>query len=171
MGVGAGCHSQARPGPPFDAAAAADRPGPLTIVAAACFARSERDPARKRRGQPGGVRRARWPLVLVLVWAALAVADIAFFHLSPGSGRAAARPAAVPSLAAHGRPITGAQPRVRASRHPADRARVLAPVSAAAMGPEGLSSGDDPQNARLALAGNPATPWHTNWYTTAHFGN
>ena len=119
-----------------------------------------------------GVRRARWPLVLVLVWATLGVADISFFHLSPGSGRAAARPAAVPSLAAHGRPITGAQPRVRASRHhPAARARVLVPVSAAAIGPEGLGSGDDSQNARLALAGNPATPWHTSWYTTAHFGN
>lgn len=123
------------------------------------------------QARPRGVRRARWPVVLVLVWATLAVVDIAFFHLSPGSGRAAARSAAAPSLPAHGRPITGAQPRVHASRHPAARARVLAPVSAAAIGPEGLSSGDDSQNARLALVGNPATPWHTSWYTTAHFGN
>ena len=123
------------------------------------------------QARPRGVRRARWPVVLVLVWASLAVVDIAFFHLSPGSGRAAARSAAAPGLPAHGRPITGAQPRVHASRHPAARARVLAPVSAAAIGPEGLGSGDDSQNARLALVGNPATPWHTSWYTTAHFGN
>src|SRR5215472_13291535 len=123
------------------------------------------------QARPRGVRRARWPVVLVLAWATLAVVDIAFFHLSPGSGRAAARSAAAPGLPAHGRPITGAQPRVHASRHPAARARVLAPVSAAAIGPEGLGSGDDSQNARLALVGNPATPWHTSWYTTAHFGN
>jgi hypothetical protein len=47
----------------------------------------------------------------------------------------------------------------------------LAPVSVAAFGPGGLGQGDDPQNAALALADNPATPWHTSWYTTAHFGN
>ena len=47
----------------------------------------------------------------------------------------------------------------------------LAPVSAAAFGPGGTAQGDNPQNARLALAGNPATPWHTSWYTSAHFGN
>jgi hypothetical protein len=47
----------------------------------------------------------------------------------------------------------------------------LAPVSAAAFGPGGTAQGDNPQNAGLALAGNPAAPWHTNWYTTAQFGN
>ena len=47
----------------------------------------------------------------------------------------------------------------------------LVPVSAAAFGPGGTARGDNPQNARLALAGDPAMPWHTSWYTTAHFGN
>jgi cytoskeletal protein RodZ len=47
----------------------------------------------------------------------------------------------------------------------------LAPVSAAAFGPGGTAQGDNPQNAELALADNPATPWHTSWYTTADFGN
>jgi len=47
----------------------------------------------------------------------------------------------------------------------------LAPVSVAAFGPGGTAQGDNPQNAGLALAGNPATPWHTSWYTTADFGN
>jgi hypothetical protein len=47
----------------------------------------------------------------------------------------------------------------------------LAPVSAAAFGPGGTGQGDNPQNAGLALAGNPARPWHTSWYTKAHFGN
>jgi cytoskeletal protein RodZ len=47
----------------------------------------------------------------------------------------------------------------------------LAPVSATAFGPSGTAQGDNPQNAPVALADNPATPWHTSWYTTAHFGN
>jgi cytoskeletal protein RodZ len=47
----------------------------------------------------------------------------------------------------------------------------VTPVSAAAVGPQGTSDGDNAQNASLALSGNPATPWHTDWYTTARFGN
>jgi Helix-turn-helix domain len=47
----------------------------------------------------------------------------------------------------------------------------VTPVSAAAFGPTGTSDGDNSQDASLALSGNPATPWHTNWYTTARFGN
>jgi hypothetical protein len=41
----------------------------------------------------------------------------------------------------------------------------------AAFGPAGLGSGDDPQGAALAVAGNPARPWISQWYATAHFGN
>jgi hypothetical protein len=47
----------------------------------------------------------------------------------------------------------------------------VTPVSAAAVGPAGTSDGDNGQDASLALSGDPATPWHTNWYTTAQFGN
>jgi hypothetical protein len=47
----------------------------------------------------------------------------------------------------------------------------VTPVSAAAVGPAGTSDGDNSQNASNALSGDPATPWHTNWYTTARFGN
>jgi hypothetical protein len=47
----------------------------------------------------------------------------------------------------------------------------LAPVSATAFGPGGTGQGDNPQDAWLALADNPARPWHTSWYTTADFGN
>ena len=49
--------------------------------------------------------------------------------------------------------------------------RALSPASAAAFGPGGTSRGDDPQRARLAIDRSPATAWHTDWYTTAHFGN
>jgi hypothetical protein len=49
--------------------------------------------------------------------------------------------------------------------------QALTPASAAAFGPGGPGAGDDPQNAALAIAGNPSTPWLSSWYTTAAFGN
>ena len=47
----------------------------------------------------------------------------------------------------------------------------VTPVSAAAVGPTGTSDGDNAQDASRALSGDPSMPWHTNWYTTARFGN
>ena len=45
----------------------------------------------------------------------------------------------------------------------------LKPLSVAAFGPGG--QGDNPGLAPLALSGNPEKPWHSDWYTNAHFGN
>ncbi len=76
--------------------------------------------------------------------------------------------------AAHPRPTLthAATPRATASAAPAVPAvTALTPVSAAAFGPGGTAQGDNPQNAPLAIAGHPATPWHTSWYATARFGN
>jgi cytoskeletal protein RodZ len=47
----------------------------------------------------------------------------------------------------------------------------VTPVSATAFGPDGTSDGDNPEQAPLALSGDQATPWHTNWYATALFGD
>ena len=46
----------------------------------------------------------------------------------------------------------------------------MTPASAAAFGPGGRP-GDDPQDAHLAIDGLRGTAWHTDWYTTARFGN
>jgi len=54
---------------------------------------------------------------------------------------------------------------------PAVAAQALTPVSATAFGPLGDSDGDNPELARLAIDGRPATAWRTQWYTTAAFGN
>jgi hypothetical protein len=54
---------------------------------------------------------------------------------------------------------------------PAVAAQALTPVSATAFGPLGESDGDNPEHARLAIDGSPATAWHTHWYATAAFGN
>jgi len=47
----------------------------------------------------------------------------------------------------------------------------LAPVSAAAFGPGGFGSGDDAQQAPLAIDGKGGTAWQTDWYASANFGN
>ena len=45
-------------------------------------------------------------------------------------------------------------------------------MSAAAFSARGgMGQGDDPQDARLAIDGLRGTAWHTDWYTTALFGN
>ena len=48
----------------------------------------------------------------------------------------------------------------------------MAMASAAAFGPNGgMGTGDDPQDAHLAVDGPRGTAWHTSWYTTPRFGN
>jgi len=86
-----------------------------------------------------------------------------------GAGRASRAPAARPgarhvSSPAHRASTAPAAP-------PAAPARALAPASAAAFGVSGPGQGDNPQTAPLAIDGNPATAWRTDWYTTAQFGN
>ena len=51
------------------------------------------------------------------------------------------------------------------------RSRVLKPVSAGSFDPYGDGHGENNQLAALAIDGNPATAWHTQWYDSAYFGN
>ena len=46
----------------------------------------------------------------------------------------------------------------------------LTPVSAAAFGPGGIGTGDDAQQASLAIDSNDSTAWRTDWYATANLG-
>jgi hypothetical protein len=59
---------------------------------------------------------------------------------------------------------------VAPSPGPAQAVQTLNPVSAAAFGADG-GQGDNPQLAHLAIDAHPATGWHSDWYTTARFGN
>jgi transcriptional regulator with XRE-family HTH domain len=126
-----------------------------------------------------GQHRGSWfgPAVLLLC---IAVIVFIVYRLTPGT--ADPRPGAAASLngasprpaaASHGpRPSPrGALASSHASPRPAPKVTELTPVSAVAFGPRGTSDGDYPQGAPLALSGDPATPWHTDWYTTARFGN
>jgi hypothetical protein len=42
-------------------------------------------------------------------------------------------------------------------------------ASVAAFGPAGTTDGDNPQNVAQAVAGDPATPWYTDWYASPDF--
>jgi hypothetical protein len=48
--------------------------------------------------------------------------------------------------------------------------QVLTPASVTAFGPAGRGDGDDPQRAALAIGGDRAQPWISQWYATARFG-
>lgn len=87
------------------------------------------------------------------------------------SGRASARPAShsqrpTPAVSSSSPPASA-----RPAPTVTPRASSVTPVSAAAFGPGGTSDGDNPQNASLALSGDSATPWNTDWYASAQFGN
>src|SRR6516162_3364578 len=171
-----------RPGRP----AARDRvtpPGPPAwrpVGPGAPGTRVPRYPARRRTVQ--------WTVFVGLALAVVALGFVALRLLAGGS-RPAVPSAAGPSAAAghhagHGRPGPAAKasrpaavapsptpkasPPRAPSPAPARPAQSLAPVRATAFGPNG---GDNPQLAHLVIGGRPAAGWHSDWYTSARFGN
>ena len=139
-------------------------------------------------------RRVRWTALLAAV--VLAVLGFASYKFVSGAGHAS-RPAAATSLRAPGTPSAPASvPGVQASTALASTglastaaaspaaaptptptpsatpvaAQALSPASVAAFGPAGTADGDHPQQAALALGGSPGSPWTSDWYATASFG-
>ncbi len=115
----------------------------------------------------------RWPLILVPVWAALAAVNIVVFGLGTRAPEAAARTttaprvtATVPASSASTPPSTPS-PSVQATVTP----EVLAPVGVIAYGPTGPGSGDDSSRAVDVIDASAGSPWQTDWYRTAAFGN
>jgi len=108
--------------------------------------------------------------VLVVVLAGLGFA--AFHYLAGPRHAVTAAPSALAHPVHHAQPPRTPAPAPRTPA-PATAAPVtpLTPVSAAAFGPGGTAQGDDPRDAPLAIAGDPATPWRTDWYATARFGD
>jgi hypothetical protein len=152
---------------------------PLAAVRVPHYRPPEPDPPVTATG-----RRRRAPTWAVVLGVAL-MAGLGFAgFLLAGLGHAAAPTAGVhpatplragqasPAVSAPGAAVGGthatAAPAVtaRAAAPP----RTLAPAAAAAFGSSD-GPGDNGGLARLAIDGNPATAWHTDWYTTARFGN
>ena len=120
-------------------------------------------------------RRVNWTTALGL--ALVVVLSFAVYRLLSGSPQAAVAPSAASKHAAtdhhprHARPNPAprtSQAAVPPSVAPGVPAQTLTPVHASAFGPGG---GDNPQLAHLAIGGHRAAGWHTDWYTSARFGN
>ncbi|WP_300605387.1 helix-turn-helix domain-containing protein [Trebonia sp.] len=133
------------------------------------------EPPRRPRRRRGG-----W-LVPIAMLVCLALIGYVAIRLTSGPGGGSQPSAAAPSRTAARTPVASGSPRSNprfgTASKPASPARTavplikITPVSAVAFGPSGTSDGDNPQTASLALSGDPATPWHTDWYATARFGN
>jgi len=144
------------------------------ITAAEVF--SPAMPLRKRER-----RRVRWTAFLAAL--VLVVLGFASYKFVSGVGRtqpaAAASPRPSPaggqtnppaSAAAAQASATQSSPVASPSSTSPIAVQALAPASVAAFGPAGLGDGDDPQRAALAIDGDPARPWISQWYATARFG-
>jgi hypothetical protein len=133
-------------------------------------------PLRKRER-----RRVRWTAFLAAL--VLVVLGFASYKFVSGLGRthpaAAASPRPSPA-GGHTNPPASA-PAVQGSPAQASTiqsspvaspvpVQALAPASVAAFGPAGLADGDDPRGAALAIGGDRARPWISQWYATARFG-
>ena len=119
-------------------------------------------------------RRPNWTVLLGL--ALLAAIGLLGYHLATGSGHASASTAGF--NVGHGRtghhaPAGHRSSSPSASKSPSPAATpapaVLTPVSAAAFGPGGTATGDNPSQAAAAIDGSTSTFWPTNWYATAAF--
>jgi cytoskeletal protein RodZ len=128
-----------------------------------------RPPVRERRN------RNRTPVLAVAVVIVLAVIGFAAYKLVAGatggqrlasSSSAAATPSASQQRSPRPTPSAAVRPSPSPTALPVSD---VTPVSAAAFGSGGTSDGDNPQDGSLALSGNPATPWHTDWYATPAF--
>ncbi len=148
-------------------------PVPASPVPAAPAAPSPVPPGRRRHG---------WLVPLAMLGCLVVVVFIAYQLTGTAGPRqpdaaSSRRPAAPAHVSSHGsrpRPVRAGQPAQEPVPPPAPAAvpvTEVTPVSAAAFGPDGTSDGDNPQIASLALSGDPATPWLSDWYTTPRFGN
>jgi eukaryotic-like serine/threonine-protein kinase len=88
------------------------------------------------------------------------------------SAAAKASAAAEASASAAAQASASAQASAAASKSAAAAQRVISlPVaSAAAFGPDGFADGDNPGNAKFAIARNATQPWQSQWYATSQFG-
>jgi hypothetical protein len=123
---------------------------------------------------PIGRRGRRLPGRAALLGAALALGVLfAAFHFLAGWPPAASL---APSARTHSPPHYPSHrkqpaPAPGTASGAAAAVRTLTPASAAAFGASGAGQGDNGGLAPLAIDANPATAWHTDWYTSAHFGN
>jgi Helix-turn-helix domain len=116
--------------------------------------------------------RRRLNQAVALALALLVALGFGIYDVVSGPRQAtSAAPAARMHAMTHHRPAPDQPAHAAAPAHPTVQPRMLVPVSAMAFGPHRGQHGDNPQLAPAAIDRNPVTAWHTDWYTTARFGN
>jgi hypothetical protein len=125
-----------------------------------------------------GRHRLGWAGALVLVLVVAGGLGFAAYHFHAGSGDTGAALTAGAHPVARHHPSHSPAPKTSTAAAPAPKAsavaapaRVLEPASVAAFGSSGAGGGDNSDLAPLAIDGNPATAWHSDWYATAGFGD
>jgi hypothetical protein len=144
--------------------------------------------SRLASGYGGRRRTVHWTVFVGLALAVVVLGFVALRVLAGGprapAPSAAGTQAVAGHTAGHGRPSPAARashpaavapsPAAKAnssgapSPAPAHRARALAPARATAFGPHG---GDNSRLAHLVLGRRHGAGWHSDWYTSARFGN
>jgi cytoskeletal protein RodZ len=110
--------------------------------------------------------------------AATSVANQSAVSTAQASAAARASAAAAASASAAAQASASAQAsaaaaeasKSAAAKAAAQRVISLPVASAAAFGPSGFADGDNPGNAKFAIARNAAQPWQSQWYATPQFG-
>jgi Helix-turn-helix domain len=125
------------------------------------------------RAWPGsaGRRRTNWTAVLAV--ALLVAVGVLGYHLASSPQRQTASPAAETGPTHHPAVHHARRPKptvTHTSTPAAPPVTTLTPVSVTAFGPGGAAQGDNPQLVSVS-AGNLTSPWKTDWYDTADFGN
>jgi transcriptional regulator with XRE-family HTH domain len=124
-------------------------------------------------GRTGRRHPLNWAALLAL--ALLAGLGYLAYHVFAGSSGATSSAHSAPAhppaskSAVHSSPPPTPTSTLSPSPKPTPRTRPLALAGAQPLGFSG--PGDDPANAHLAIDRNPGTAWHTDWYTSAAFGN
>jgi hypothetical protein len=132
------------------------------------------------------VARVAVPIVLVLAAAGVTIGLVASGGSTPagqnaaltqhanhatggtlGTGKTAGKSAAPTSAATT--PTTSPTPSPTATAPPPVTSLHIAGVQA--FGPQGLADGDNPQVAQSVISGGAQSPWSSQWYATAQFGN
>ena len=91
----------------------------------------------------------------------------------PGPAASAAKASAAAQASAAARASASAAAKASqeaAAKAGAARVVSLPVVSATAFGPDGFADGDNPGNAKYAIARDAAQPWQSQWYVTPDFG-
>ncbi|HEV2451072.1 MAG TPA: hypothetical protein VGS62_04010 [Streptosporangiaceae bacterium] len=129
-----------------------------------------RRPDQNRRAVTAGIGLAILITIGIIAYLLTAGLQHASGRPVAGTGRAHAHSkhgshATPPPTPQASHPATGSS-----SSPPPPATQALVPVSVSAFG-SGGRPGDDPGGAAAAIGHNPASRWHTDWYTTANFGN